>query len=86
MSPAVIEDLQLDLPGRDAGRGRDHLRGRAGTVANRSCLQKGDILIAVNGTPVATTKDLERVTRATAPMWEVTINRGGQQMTSVFGG
>ena len=86
LSPAVIEDLQLDLPAATQGEGVIISEVEAGTVANRVGLQKGDILIAVNGTPVATTKDLERVTRATAPMWEVTINRGGQQMTSVFGG
>ena len=40
----------------------------------------------LNGAPVATTKDLERMTRTPASMWEVTINRGGQQLTSVFGG
>jgi hypothetical protein len=42
--------------------------------------------VAINGTPIATTKDLERVTRTSLNMWEVSINRGGEVLTSVFGG
>jgi len=57
-----------------------------GSIAGRLGLQKGDIIVAVNGVPVPTTKDLDRVTRNTLNSWEVVINRNGEIMTSVFGG
>jgi S1-C subfamily serine protease len=57
-----------------------------GSIAARAGLQKGDLIVAINGTPIATTKDLERVTRTSLNMWEVSINRGGEVLTSVFGG
>ncbi|WP_425463367.1 DegQ family serine endoprotease [Methylobacterium terricola] len=86
LSPAVAEEMQMDLSAQAQGDGVIIAEVEGGTVANRVGLQKGDIVVAVNGAPVASTKDLERMTRAPASMWEVTINRGGQQLTSVFGG
>ena len=81
-SPAVAEELQVDFPA-------DGVAVQAvdeGSIAGRLGLQKGDIIVAVNGVPVPTTKDLDRVTRNTLNSWEVVINRNGEIMTSVFGG
>ncbi|MBY0257081.1 Do family serine endopeptidase [Methylobacterium sp.] len=81
-SPAVAEELQADFPAEGvAVSGVDE-----GSIAARAGLQKGDLIVAINGTPIATTKDLERVTRTSLNMWEVSINRGGEVLTSVFGG
>ncbi|MCJ2047459.1 Do family serine endopeptidase [Methylobacterium sp. J-078] len=81
-SPAVAEELQADFPAEGvAVSGVDE-----GSIAARAGLQKGDLIVAINGTPIATTKDLERVTRTSQAMWEVSINRGGEELTSVFGG
>jgi Do/DeqQ family serine protease len=81
-SPAVAEELQVDFPAEGvAVQSVDE-----GSIAGRLGLQKGDIIVAVNGVPVATTKDLDRVTRNTLNSWEVVINRNGEIMTSVFGG
>lgn len=44
------------------------------------------MIVAVNGVPMATTKDLDRVTRNSLNSWEVAINRNGEVLTSVFGG
>ncbi|RVU15327.1 DegQ family serine endoprotease [Methylobacterium oryzihabitans] len=82
LSPAVAEEMQLDS-GND---GVVITEIDPGSIANRAGLQKGDLVVAVNGTPVPTTRDLERATRAPQSMWEVTISRNGQQLTSVFGG
>ncbi|GJD49483.1 Periplasmic serine endoprotease DegP [Methylobacterium crusticola] len=82
LSPAVAEEMQLETQ----GDGVVIAEVDGGTIANRVGLQKGDIIVAVNGAPVSTTKDLDRITRTSVSMWEVTINRGGQQLTSVFGG
>lgn len=81
-SPAVAEELQADFPAEGvAVSGVDE-----GSIAARAGLQKGDMIVAINGLPIATTKDLERVTRNSLNMWEVSINRGGEVLTSVFGG
>ena len=81
-SPAVAEELQADFPAEGvAVSGVDE-----GSIAARAGLQKGDLIVAINGTPIATPKDLERVTRTSLNMWEVSINRGGEVLTSVFGG
>ncbi|MBY0294574.1 MAG: DegQ family serine endoprotease [Methylobacterium sp.] len=81
-SPAVAEELQIDASGDVVVISEVD----GGSIANRVGLQKGDVIVAVNGVPVSTTRDLDRATRAAVPAWEVTINRNGQQLTSVFGG
>lgn len=81
-SPAVAEELQADFP----ADGVAVASVDEGSIAARAGLQKGDMIVAINGLPVATTKDLERITRNSLNMWEVSINRGGEVMTSMFGG
>ena len=48
--------------------------------------ERGDILLAVNGTKIAKTRDLDKVAKAGARLWRITIQRGGQQISAVFGG
>ncbi len=81
-SPAVAEEMQADFPS-------DGVTVQAvedNSIAARAGLRKGDMVLAINGAPVTTTKDIERLTRAPMNMWEVAINRGGEVLTSVFGG
>ncbi|ACA16211.1 protease Do [Methylobacterium sp. 4-46] len=82
LSPAVAEELQLDLP----ADGVVIAEVDGGSIAARAGLQKGDVIVAVNGASVASTRDLDRITRNSLSAWEVTINRGGQQLTSLFSG
>ncbi len=81
-SPAVGEELQADLP--EEGVAVSSVED--GSLANRAGFKKGDVIVAVNGIPVATTKDLDRLTQRSFGLWEVSINRGGEVLTSVFGG
>ncbi|WP_232630733.1 DegQ family serine endoprotease [Methylobacterium sp. Leaf118] len=81
-SPAVGEELQADLP----EEGVAISAVEEGSLANRAGFKKGDVIVAVNGTPVASTKDLDRLTQRSFGLWEVSINRGGEVLTSVFGG
>jgi S1-C subfamily serine protease len=82
MSPAVADELQLDVG----------LEGVAiadvdeGSAAARFGFRKGDLILAINGERVNTSKDMERLLRGGGQMWRVTINRGGQVITSVLGG
>ena len=81
-SPAVAEEMQVDFPSEGvAVQAVDD-----NSFAARAGLQKGDLVLAVNGAPVASTKDLDRLTRNPLGMWEVAINRRGEVLTSVFGG
>ena len=81
-SPAVAEEMQVDFPAEGvAVQAVDE-----NSIAARVGLQKGDVIVAVNGVPMSTTKDLDRVTRNSLNSWEVAINRNGEILTSVFGG
>jgi len=81
-SPAVAEDLQVDFTVDGvAVESVDE-----GSFAARAGLQKGDIVVAVNGMPMANTKDLDRVIRTMPGSWEIVINRNGEVMTSIFSG
>ena len=57
-----------------------------GTLAQQFGFQRGDVLLAVNGTKIAKTADLAKVAKAGARLWRITIQRGGQQISAIFGG
>ena len=82
MSPAVAEELQMD----SASEGVVVTEIEENSVAGRVGLQKGDLVLAVNGTALSSTKDLDRIVRAGGASWEVSINRRGQVLTSQFSG
>ena len=41
-------------------------------------VQKGDVVVAVNGQKIATTRDLEKACAERAQLWDLTIQRGGE--------
>jgi Do/DeqQ family serine protease len=49
-------------------------------------LEKGDVILELNGTKIASTKELEAATTGHHPYWKMTIGRGGQIITTVIGG
>ena len=60
-------------------------------IAERSAaaglgFQKGDIVLTVNETAIEKTADLVRVTERSSRLWRITIQRGGRQVSVVFGG
>jgi type II secretory pathway component PulC len=57
-----------------------------GTVAQSLGFQRGDVLVSVNNTKIAKTRDLEKVAEAGARVWRVIIQRGGRQISATFGG
>ena len=81
-SPAVSEELQTDLP----EEGVAVTAVDDGSLAGRAGFRKGDVIVAVNGMPITSTKDLDRLTQRNLGLWEVAIKRGGEVLTSVFGG
>ncbi|WP_439497888.1 DegQ family serine endoprotease [Bosea sp. (in: a-proteobacteria)] len=82
LSPAVSEELSLEI-GND---GVVVAEIEEGSLAARVGFQKGDIIQALNGERMATSRDVEAALRERKRAWEVTITRGGQTVTSVFPG
>jgi Do/DeqQ family serine protease len=82
VSPAVAEELSLEgaLEGVVvASVGDDSTAAQVG-------VQKGDIVVAVNGQKIATTRDLEKACAERARLWDLTIQRGGETIRSRLGG
>ena len=83
MSPAVADEIQIET----SSEGVALVEVEDGSLAQRVGFQKGDVVLEINGERVHSSKDLERlIARGSRGMWEITINRGGRQMTTVLGG
>jgi S1-C subfamily serine protease len=82
MSPAVAEELSLDgaLQGVVVTTVGDN------STAAQVGVQKGDVIVSVNGTKIATTRDLEKACAERARLWDLTIQRGGQTIRTELGG
>jgi S1-C subfamily serine protease len=82
MSPAVAEELSLD----GASQGVVVPRVGDNSTAAQVGVQKGDVIVAVNGQKIATTRDLEKACAERARLWDLTIQRGGQTIRTELGG
>jgi Do/DeqQ family serine protease len=82
LSPAVADELQMDLSQDGVVVSDVEETG----VAARVGFQKGDLILAINGQRLASTKDVERLLQRGGQYWEITINRGGRIFTTVLGG
>jgi Do/DeqQ family serine protease len=81
MSPAVAEELQIDIS--DDGVVVADVEERA--VAASLGFQKGDQIVAINGERLASTRDAQREIDRAGGYWEITISRGGRVFTTVLG-
>jgi Do/DeqQ family serine protease len=81
LSPAVAEELGLD-----PFSGPAVLVTKTGGAAAQVGVQPGDIVRAVNGRAVKTVHDMVGAVSVSAPVWQVTIERNGQQVTATFRG
>ena len=82
MSPAVAEELSLE----GARDGVVVASVGDGSTAAEVGVQKGDIVVAVNGQKIATTRDLEKACAERARLWDLTIKRGGEMIRTQLGG
>jgi S1-C subfamily serine protease len=80
LSPAVAEELGLDPFG---GQGVLISKISAG-AAQRAGLRPGDLIRSVNGRPIQSVRDLTGAVAVRAAVWQVTIERNGQQVTATF--
>jgi Do/DeqQ family serine protease len=82
VSPATIEELSLDniFAGVVVGDVDPD------TPAAGVNFQRGDLILAVNDAKIAATGDLEKATGGRHYFWKITLQRGGQVLTTVIGG
>ena len=81
LSPALVEELGLDLP----PRGVIVLELRRGSPAANLRLQPGDILARVNAREIRTVEDARRAAQTPLP-WRLTVRRGERTLTTTIGG
>jgi len=81
VSPALAEELRLD----PSTEGVVVLEVTDGSVAQNLGFQRGDVIASVNDEKIARTRDLERVAKD-GRRWNITIVRGGQQISVRFAG
>ncbi len=82
ISPALAEELRLD----SSADGVAILDVPNGTAAERLGFRRGDVVVEVNNQKIAKTKDLERIASERAPVWRITIQRGGQNLSVAIRG
>jgi Do/DeqQ family serine protease len=82
LSPAVAEELRIDI---DA-KGVVVTEVESGSTADTFGLQKGDIVLVVNNVKIENTHDLVQVLNHPRRLWQLTIQRGSQQINGTFAG
>jgi Do/DeqQ family serine protease len=82
LSPALADELRLEA----STEGVIVVDVEDGTPARSVGFQRGDLLLEVNNERIGSTRELDRVTRSGGRLWRVTILRGGQRISAVFGG
>jgi Do/DeqQ family serine protease len=82
MSPAVAEELSLE----GAAEGVVVVSVGDGSTAAEVGVQKGDVVVAVNGQKIGTTRDLEKACAEHARLWDLTIKRGAETIRTQLGG
>ena len=82
LSPALAEELRLD----SSAEGVVIVDVPDGSLAQNFGFQRGDKVVSVNNERIARTRDLERVANQQPRLWRVSVERGGKQISVVFGG
>jgi Do/DeqQ family serine protease len=82
LSPAVTEEFSI----HGLSEGVVIAEIAPGTPAANVNFQKGDIILSVNESKIATTRDLERIASSKSYYWKMTIGRGNEVFTTVIGG
>lgn len=78
LSPALAEELRF----RGPPQGVIVLSVERSSFARRFGLRRGDIIVRINGEPVNTTDQLERMIRNPRPSWQFAVNRDGRILES----
>ncbi len=82
LSPALADELRLDLD----TQGVAVLDVQPGSPAEQVGLRRGDILRAINGEQVDTTRQLRQLVSDRQRLWRFSIEREGRTLSTVVGG
>jgi Do/DeqQ family serine protease len=82
LSPALADELRLDT----SAEGVVIVDLADGSLAGKVGFQRGDLIVSVNGEAIARSRDLERATQVPRRVWQIVIQRGGQQISVVLNG
>jgi Do/DeqQ family serine protease len=77
LNPALAEEMSLDMTTRGVVIG--DVRDRS--AAQRIGLQKGDLLVSLNGKPLPTVAVLRQVANAASSPWTLSVKRGNQTLS-----
>jgi Do/DeqQ family serine protease len=80
VSPAVSQQLGL----RDVEKGVAVAAVADNSIAAQVGFQKGDVVLALNGSNVGSTRDLERLNAENSRVWRITLDRGGRRLSQVL--
>ncbi|MDC7786941.1 Do family serine endopeptidase [Rhodoplanes sp. TEM] len=82
LSPALAEELRLDV----TLQGCAVVEVQENSTARGLGFRKGDVVIAINGEKIVSSRDLERAAGQQFRLWRITILRDGKPISVVFGG
>jgi len=82
LSPALADELRLDT----SAEGVVIVDVTEGSPAGTFGFQRGDVVVSVNGQAIAKSRDLEEATKVARRVWQIVIQRGGQQISVVLNG
>jgi Do/DeqQ family serine protease len=82
LSPALAEELRLET----TAEGVVVVTVESGSTAAQLGFRPGDVIVAVNGVPIQKSGDLERAASASTRQWNITLMRGGQQLSVMLRG
>jgi Do/DeqQ family serine protease len=85
LSPAVVAELSLNVAALGASHGVVVSDVAADSPAAQFGLQKGDMILEVNGVPIRNTHELVAATAQRVRVWDLTISRGGQMIRTRIG-
>ena len=85
LSPAVLDELSLTAEALGTSEGVVVADVGAGTPAAEFGLQKGDVILSVNGAAIKETRDLVEATAQRSRSWDLMIARGGQTIHTRIG-
>ncbi|MCK0199000.1 DegQ family serine endoprotease [Ancylobacter sp. 6x-1] len=82
LSPAVIDEMRTV----DATKGVVITAVAEDSPAQRTSFKPGDVIVEINGIPIAKTADLQNLMRTPQRAWRVTLQRGGRVVTALLPG
>ncbi|MDE2017725.1 MAG: PDZ domain-containing protein, partial [Hyphomicrobiales bacterium] len=82
LSPAVAEDMSVNVP----DRGVVIASVAPGSAAASVNFRVGDVIERVNGASIGSVADLLRAAGSSPSYWRLRLKRGGNTITTIFGG